>query len=227
MNYQIGIYITDASFDHKTNVSSISFIEINKNYKGEKHTKTKNIFEAEYIGIKECMIHASTRFNNIIVICDSKQAIREAKKEIYRNKKWNMKIKDIQLIWLPRDFTNLADFLTKNITNPEDNKKLKTESFIDDLSRHNVMDIYVSKNDKEKMLIKWIKELNNNYDLDIKYSSLKLKENLIDLKISSIYEENQELVSLDIVKLIERNPSLINKDGLLNKVITMLSFSFY
>jgi len=221
----IGIYITDASFDHKSKVASVSFIELISKKTNEKHNTFKNVFEAEFQGIKECMIHASRHYNQIIVFCDSKQAIKEAKRELYTNKKWNRKIKDIQLVWLPREFTEQADFLTKNIINPVENKKQKEESFIEDLTRTNVMDIFIKKEDKIRIVKKMINELKSNYDIDIKFHSPTLKKNLLEEDIVSIEPEEMDLVSIDIVSLINKNPSLILQDGLLNQIITMLSFS--
>lgn len=224
MNAQIGIYITDASFDKNSRVASISFIEITTNKKSEKQQQVNNIFEAEYIGIKECMINAAGKFNNILIICDSKQAIREAKKEVYSNKKWNRKIKDIQFIWLPREYTDLADFLTKNITKGDENKKLKLDSYKDDIERTDIMDIFVTDEDKIEIIKENILNLKSEYDFNIQYKSLHLKENLINLEIKSLYEEDREKIGKDLKELMRLNPKLLTDDRLRNTINSLFFF---
>ena len=117
---KFGIFLSDASFDKKSNISLIGISEITTGQTFQEIVKTaKNSFEAEKEGIKLSIKKAEELgFDNIVFICDNKSAVNHIKKEYFST---NMKHKFwyAQFLWLPRRFMNREDFLSKFIK--EDN----------------------------------------------------------------------------------------------------------
>lgn len=141
----LGIFLTDASFDKKSSVSSISFIEKITQVTGNFQTgDISNIYEAELEGIRKCLKFAFRKFNNVVIVCDNKAAVFNAKKTFLREMNLKDRFSSVQFLWLPRDYLSEADFLTKNIDNEIENKNLKISGVIKK-SKKNVLDIFVNE----------------------------------------------------------------------------------
>jgi len=212
---KLGIYMTDASFDKKSKVSSISFIEKNTSHtKNIQRSDIPNIFEAEYEGIRQCLIHAYKKFANVIVICDNKAAIFKAQRELKKSMKLKERFSSYQFLWLPREYMEEADFLTKNV-DKDLNKKLK----IDNSTHGNVFDIFVSKEDFEDILKKHIDLFKLKYDIDI--DRLKILDRVLEGELIDPINEIEN-ISHDIKYIIEKYPQLGQKNSDLQKIIEVL-----
>ena len=223
---QMGIYLTDASFDKNTGVSSISFVDkISKKTQNLQINTSKNILESEFIGIKECLKNGYRKYKNVVVFCDSIGAINKAKKELFKSMKLNERFNYVQFVWLPRDFLSEADFLTKNIEDTELNKEKKIEGYKNKI-KGNVLDIFISNEDKEDILKEYLFDFFKEVDTSkFNFKSDTFKNILIEKTIVSKITEEVDLISLDIKMIIKEYPKQGYKNSLLQK-ITELLYSF-
>jgi len=213
---KIGIYLTDASFDKKTKISSISFLEkTTKKTSNIQTNKFNNIFDAEYEGIRECLMHGFKKFKNIVVICDNRGAIFKAQRELKEKMNLRSRFDSYQFIWLPREYLEEADFLTKNV-DIELNKKLKIEN----CTSGNILDIFLSEKDYLNILNDLIisfKE-NNSYTNN---TNFKIFDKILNGEIISPID-NIEDISSDIKTIIRKNPKEAKKNSNLQRIIEIL-----
>lgn len=220
---KIGIYLTDASYDKGTGVSSISFIEKTNNTTNNIQINTSsNILTSEFIGIKECLKHAFRKFKFVVVFCDNINAVNKAKKELFTTMKLNERFAFVQFVWLPREFMHEADFLTKNIEDIEKNKEKKLEGYKNKM-KGNVLDIFISEEDKRNIL----KELINDFKKEVNVDNLNLESTtLINILIKDNFNTNilndLEKVTEDIKHIIKDSPKQGQKNSNLQKIIETL-----
>lgn len=157
---KIGFFISDASLDHKTKVSSIGIVDLTTKENFNIQKSVKDIKEAESTGILESLKIASKRYKNVIVFCDNVFSVNETRKLILSSPYWKNIFYYIQIIWLPREYTHIADFFSKNIEDTDLNKYLKIEAFNKESSRNNISSVLLTREDKIDILIEKIKLLN-------------------------------------------------------------------
>lgn len=199
---KIGFFITDASLDHKSKVSSIGIIDLVTKENFSLQAEFKDIKEAESAGIIESLKIGSKRYKNIIVFCDNVFSVNETRKLILNSPYWKNIFYYIQIVWLPRDYTHIADFFSKNIEDSDLNKFLKAEAFNKESTRSNVTSILLTKEDKIDILINKINKLNINL---IEFES-NLLNNLFNNKVF-IGNANEEInqIKNDLKLLIIKN----------------------
>lgn len=214
------IYLTDASYDHKTGVSSISFIDkTSKRTFNKQSNDIKNIFLAELEGIKLCIIDAfKSNYSNVIIFCDNKKAVFTAYKQFKNELNLDSRFKSIQIVWLPRNFLHEADFLTKNVEDIDKNKFLKTHGLTNKL-KGNVLNVSLSKNDLKEIIFKKASKIIIE---DIEFENEFLRElfngNLIDLKEHFL----EESYINDLKKIIAKTPSYMKKKSDLQLLSEMI-----
>ena len=217
---KIGIFLTDASFDRRMKVSSISFIEKITNKKNNLQVNNlPNVFEAEFLGIKECLKYGFKKFKNIVIVCDNKAAIFKARKDLIKDMKLLQRFETVQFLWLPREFLNEADFLTKNINNVEQNLKLKKEN----LFNGNVLDIFISEEDKKEVLNQLINNILNIKNFNIKNIKNNEFKKLLNKNFDFNLNEDFNLLKDDILYIIAIEPKEVKEDSSLSKLINFLS----
>lgn len=201
---KIGLFVTDASFDHKTQVGSIGIIDLNtkKNYSIQ--VNTPNVKEAETAGIIESLKIASKLYKNVIVFCDNMYSVNETRKKILASNFWKTKFYYIQIVWLPREFTHVADFFSKNLENPEENMNLKIKSFENQANRKNVLNIVLTREDKIEILLSKIELFKNKYnDINNFEFSNKVLENLFNKSILiENYQEEIDSIHIDLKNIL-------------------------
>ncbi len=206
---KIGFFISDASLDHKTKVASIGIVDLTTKENFSIQITTTNIVEAESAGVIESLKIGSKRYKNIIVFCDNIYSVNETRKNILSSPYWKNQFYYIQIVWLPREYTHIADFFSKNIEDSDLNKYLKIESFNNLSTRENVSTILLTKEDKIDILIEKIKKL-ELIKVDFKSNVLK---NLFNEFIFIDNVNNEiDLIKCDFKNLlIENNFSLDSK----------------
>lgn len=216
------IYLTDASRDNKTGVSSISFIDKGSDKTNNFQTnELKNIYEAELKGIKLCIVDAYEKYSNVVIFCDNKAAVNTARKELFHSMKLREKFRSVQFVWLPREFLDEVDFLTKNINDIDLNKDLKKSAF-ENQSKGNILDIVLNQNDYDKIIIDQYKSIDG-------IDSIELNSQIfVDLFYGKVTQDRQEIVNSkefynDIVLILKEYPELSKKGSKLQKLIEMLS----
>jgi len=220
---KIGIFLTDASFDFKTKVASISIINLKENKNFNIHNVIKNPKEAETLGIYEALKKGINKYENIIIFCDNLYSVNEVRKTVLNSKYWKSKFKYIQIVWVPREETHLADFFSKNLSEGSDNLKKKIESFENECITSNVMDLVVTIKDKEKIILKFKKEalLKNPELIKFNFQSIVLNklfhENKVDLELIDNHE--LDFMRNDYINLLYDNPEY-NKNNSLKKIVS-------
>lgn len=220
----LGIFLTDASFDKKTKTSSISFIEKESGYSSNYQTNEfVDIFSAEYEGILIAIKYAFKRYNNIIIICDNKGAISKARRELFKKMNLGKRFSSVQFLWLPRDYLVEADFLTKNVHDYSLNKQLKI-SGTENLLRSNVLDIFVDNSDINNILDRNISSLELINDLSVS----KFKSNIFKLLFDREFDLARktrldiELMKMDILYIIDLQPKEGKKGSSLQKILEII-----
>jgi len=213
---KIGIYLTDASFDKKSKISSISFIEKNSNKTSNKQTNEfQNIFEAEYEGIRLCLIHGFKKYKNIIVVCDNRGAIFKAQRDLRIKMNLRSRFDSCQFIWLPREYLEEVDFLTKNV-DIHLNKKLKIEN----CTTGNILDIFLTKSDYVEILEDLISQFKNE-NLYLDRVSLKIFHKILNGIVVDPLNYIEDL-AFDIKIILKNNPKEGKKDSTLQRIIKIL-----
>ena len=215
------IYITDASYDKESGVSSISFLDKSSGLsKNTQSTLYKNIYEAELFGIKQCLVDAFGKYSNVIVFCDNKQAVFNARREF---EKLNLKqrFETSQFVWLPRAFMYEADFLTKNISEIEKNLNLKKIGTGNNV-RGNVLTIKLSKTDYDNIIIE------KSILIDVS-NVILISKLLKEIYYNKVVPERKNLLVmdneyiLDIKNILKNNPSYSIVGSDFQKFLEMLT----
>jgi hypothetical protein len=214
--YKIGIFVSDASFDFKTKVASIGIINLVTKEAYNINCSVKNPMEAESFGILESLKKGIGLYENIIVFCDNINSVNKIRKTVLSSNYWKSKFKYIQIVWIPREETYLADFFSKNLEKETDNLKEKIKSF-EKKCENNVIDIVVSDKDKKEILKKFKKNIELKF-LNIKNFNFKsnILKNIFNNNNYSLSDYNIEEMREDFLLLIEKEPE-VAKD--LKKII--------
>lgn len=210
---KIGLFITDASFDSKTKVASIAIVDIKTKAVYSIQKSANNVKEAETSGIFEGLTRAVGKYSNIVIFCDNQGSVKYVKDKVNTSEFWSSKFLTIQVIWLPREETFVADFFTKNIEDSDKNMSLKIESFKNECKTSNVMDLFLTKEDKYKI----IKEL---FEDSLKEYELLNSFNFLSILLKSIFESNNFNnrsendffeIKKDCERLFKLSPEILDK----------------
>ena len=221
----MNIFVTDASFDFKSKTSIIGI----KNLSNEKTYQrvfkdAKNPFEAEKLGIQEIiLISIEEGLSNVLIYCDNKGAVVHTKRDFFKDEALRSKFNFIQFVWIPREYTHIADELSKKISDQElqkdiigikaDNLNSIKENKSNTYLEHHVNDLNPSMNETSESLRKRITQFlllkNNNIfksELFSKLEELSFEE-MDDLLISEIELIENDINDLndDILKIIARS----------------------
>lgn len=206
---KFGIFLSDASFDHKTKVSVVGIREITT---GETfqfiNANAKNPTNAEIYGINKAMITAGKEgFDNVVFICDNKSAIVKTKKDFFTKEELRSQFWYCQFLWLPRDYLANEDFLSKNISKEMEvelikHKKRKTlEQFNSFEEKHitkHINDINISDEVKNESVEKRINQFVRLKEGDFKSKFFKEIDLMNPEELSSLLIEDIELIEEDL-----------------------------
>jgi len=205
---KFGIFLSDASFDHKTKISVIGIKEtITGKITQVIYKNPKNPTDAEIFGIKEAMKFASTEgFDNVVFICDNKNAINAKKKDFFSKEELRSQFWYCQFLWLPREFMSEVDILSKEVSKEIENKLLGYKE-------KNTIDRFNSFEEKHRT--KHINEI--NVDSSVKNDSLlKRVEQFVRIKEGSfkskLFQDIQVLTPEEMSDLLLEEIELIEKD---------------
>lgn len=227
-----GLFFTDASFDHKSKTAVIGILNADNNKTYSSSIKAKTPLEAEEFGIERSMnIAISEKIFNLIIFCDNKIAINKYKK-IISTKKLYEKFWKIQLVWLPREYNQIADLLSKNIDEndiealkelQEDNLTNRVSGIENKISKKYIKDIKVSKENTAGSLLLRIKQFKALFDL-LEVKDLKseiIKELILDtpklLKVEEMILEPEHIE--DFEEEIKRLEDIDPYTGVILKAI--------
>ena len=221
----MNIFVTDASFDFKSKTSIIGI----KNLSNEKTYQrvfkdAKNPFEAEKLGIQEIiLISIEEGLSNVLIYCDNKGAVVHTKRDFFKDEALRSKFNFIQFVWIPREYTHIADELSKKIsdeglqndiiTTKADNLNKIKENKSNVYLEHHVNDLNPSKDDTSntirKRIIQFLLLKNDNTfesKLFAELESLSFEE-MDDLLITEIelIEDDINNLNDDILKIIARS----------------------
>lgn len=216
--YEIGFYLTDASFDKKTKLSTVSVFNLITN-ENKSFTKTFiNTKEAELFGIVEAIKDAYIKkYNHLIVMCDNLSSVNEMKYQISKTDYWKNKFHTIQILWIPRDQTFLADFFSKNIEANKKNDYMDTKlgKYENDISLLKITDMIITSKDKLNLLDKKLNILKKEFPdlINFKYECNILNNIICNKSYNLGSRINIDLLKKDILKIISANYKLSNKKG--------------
>lgn len=227
---EFAFFLTDASFHHKTKVSSI----------GIQNMLTKETYnyietaidptDAETKGIQKALeVAYKNKFENIVIICDNKNSVNEMKLKFENEESLKNKFWYVQFLWVPREFTHFVDYLSKNIPeHMESELRKKKKESIESLKKNEsnkyakkyVNEIRVSKatfhsalEDRLHQMHTLLKGINLNLVSDT-FKGIKIG-NLPTAKVIDGMIDEMELIEKDTETLEEHDPVL----GLIAKLI--------
>lgn len=210
---KIGLFITDASFDSKTKVASIAIVDIKTKAVYSIQKSANNVKESETTGIFEGLSKAVGKYSNIVVFCDNQGSVKYVSEKIKTSEFWSSKFLTIQIIWLPREETFVADFFTKNVEDSDKNMSLKIESFKNECKTSNVMDLFLTKEDKQKIIKDLFDESFKEYELlkTFNFSSILLKNIFEQNNFNNKSEDDFFEIKKDCESLFKLNPDILDK----------------
>lgn len=212
----MNIFITDASFDFSTKTSIIGIKNLsNGNVYQYVYKEAKNPFEAEKYGIEQILLIAlKEELKNVLIICDNKGVVVHSKRDFFKDEALRSRFNFIQFVWLPREYTYIADELSKNVSGQvkDDVLDAKSEQINTDketLSNkyitHHVNDIVPTNNETSNTLEKRINQFILLTGL-FKFES-KLFTSLADIS----YDEMEDCI-IDEIELIEKDIDSLDDD---------------
>lgn len=202
---KFGLFFSNASFDYKTKTSSIGIFNMVNKKEYSFVIKAKNPTDAEIYAMKQIIdIAQKEEILNVAIISDSKHGISFMKKDIYnqlqKQKEIDIKndyvinefrIRFLQFLWVPREYNQIADLLSKNINEKnveafqllkEDNIKEKKESIDKMLSKVYVKNVSYNKNftnDKLDLRCQEFYLLCNLNNINENFFKSKISKNLL------------------------------------------------
>ena len=219
------IFITDAAFDFKSKTSIIGIKNLSNGKTYQRVFKdAKNPFEAEKMGIQEIiLISLEEGLRNVLIYCDNKGAVVHAKRDFFSNDVLKSKFNFIQFVWVPREYTHIADELSKKISDEDlqqdiintkaDNLNILKEERSNVYLEHHVNDLNPSMDDTSNTIKKRIRQLKllqgsnkfiSKLFLNIESLSFEEMDDLIVMDIEDI-EKDIENLDDDILKIICRS----------------------
>jgi len=219
------IFITDAAFDFKSKTSIIGIKNLSNGKTYQRVFKdARNPFEAEKFGIKEIInIAIEENLKNILIYCDNKGAVIHSKKDFFNNEILKSKFNFIQFVWIPREYTHIADDLSKLISDENLQKeiidtKAKNINIIKEEKsniylEHHVNDLNPSKNNTSDtirkrifqfILLKGDNDFNSKLFKNLESLSFEEMDDLVIMDIENIENDINNLND-DILKIIARS----------------------
>jgi len=223
---KLGIYVTDTSFHKATKISSIAILDIENNKCINIQKETKSPKEGETIGIMESLRGGIGKYKNIIIFCDNRYSVEEARRLVFKSNYWFSKYNYIQIVWLPRENNYLADYFSRNIGNKEDSINSKINQFKNGHKTTNILSIVLTKSDKIKILEEIRDSLSINV-LEIVRDTVKSKSMINffydnNFSYKEISNSEIDLIKLDLKKLYYIDPELIKNGSDLYKIFNGL-----
>ena len=172
MNTQkTGIFLCDASYDKKDGSSIIGILEKKSKKTWQKVITATSPTDAEEQGLSYALSESlKMNLRNTIFICDNKEAISKRQSHISISE-------SIQWLWMPREFLDQADFLSKVINQDTAKEVIKNKENIAKSKRNKQHSKHVNSikvSNKTEDIYKIIKELNILLK-DITFESMFLK----------------------------------------------------
>jgi len=210
---KFGIFLSDASFDHKTRVSVIGITETisGKTYQFL-YENPKNPTDAEKFGVQKAIeIALNEKFDNVVFICDNKSAINMTRKKFFSKEELRSLFWYTQFVWLPREFMGSADFLSKHVDkeleakilqSKEKNTADKYESFEAKHRTKHINAINVDKtNVHESIIQKRIQQFIALKEGEFKSKLFSEIETLSTSDMSTLIFDEIELIETDIKEI--------------------------
>ncbi len=237
---KIAIFFIDASFDHKTRTASVGAYDIINKEEYSFVFKANNPTNAEMIGMRHIIeVAKNKKILDVIIVSDSKNGISAIKKEIYNETQIqkekdalndyaynDFRIRYLQFLWIPREFNQIADMLSKNIHEKDveafqnikaDSLKDKKEIINQRVSKVYVKDVKYSKNLSGDALDLRIREFKSLCDVNnIKedsFGSNTFKSVLNDIFDLDIIEAN--ILDIEEMNLVENDISKFEENVLI------------
>ena len=219
------IFITDAAFDFKSKTSIIGIKNLSNGKTYQRVFKdAKNPFEAEKLGIQEIiLISIQEKLTNILIYCDNKGAVVHTKRDFFSDDALKSKFNFIQFVWVPREYTHIADELSKKISDEDlqqdiidtkaDNLNVIKEAKSNVYLEHHVNDLNpsmdntsdtVRKRINQFLLLKGNNKFNSKLFNEIESLSFEEMDDLIIMEIELIEDDINNLND-DILKIIARS----------------------
>jgi len=219
------IFITDAAFDFKSKTSIIGIKNLSNGKTYQRVYKdAKNPFEAEKLGIQEIiLISIQEDLRTVLIYCDNKGAIVHVKRDFFKDDALKNKFNFIQFVWIPREYTHIADELSKKISDEDlkeaiievkaENLNKKKEKQSSSYMEHHVNDLNPSNEISNDTLKKRISQFlllsdNNIFESELfsELNNLTLDE-MNDLLIEDIelIEKDIQNINDDILKLVAKS----------------------
>ena len=219
------IFVTDAAFDFKSKTSIIGIKNLSNGKTYQRVFKdAKNPFEAEKMGIQEIiLISVQEELRNVLIYCDNKGAVVHSKREFFSNDILKSKFNFIQFVWIPREYTHIADDLSKLISDVDlqkdiidtkaDNLNIIKENKSNIYLEHHVNDLNPSMDDTSDTIRKRIfqfialkgeNKFNSKLFKGIDSLSFEEMDDLIVMDIEDI-EGDIDNLDDDILKIIARS----------------------
>lgn len=211
---KMGFFITDASFDHSTKVASLAILDIKQNKKYSLQEIYSSVKEAESAGIMKALEEGISQYTNIIVFCDNQFSVNEIRRLVLNSDYWKNKYSYIQIIWIPREETHIADYFSKNINNNNEHLNKKIESFKKGCQTTNVFDLVLSKKDKQEILFQYLEKVLIEFTWlkEFSFKSEFLRKVIKGEFIDFIPEYIEDL-KIDCLELYKKDINLFKKGG--------------
>lgn len=208
------IFITDASFDFgsKTSIIGIENIITGKEYQ-KVFNDAKNPFEAEKLGIREViLISIQEGLKNILIFCDNKGAVVHSKKDFFNDNELKNKFDFIQFVWVPREFTEIADTISKNVVD---------ENIKNDIINSKAENLNIKK---EKLSNSYLEEHVNNINPSSEISNNTLKKRISQFLFLKEGEFKSQLFNkIDILSVEDMNDLIFEEIELIEIDIENIS----
>ena len=210
------IFVTDAAFDFstKTSIIGIKNLTNGKTYQYV-YKEAKNPFEAERYGVDKIIdISISDGLRNVLIICDNKGVVIHSKRDFFKNNEIKEKFTFIQFVWLPREYTFIADELSKNVSGQVKEDVLNAKSEKINIQKENQSGKYFTQhvNDILPTSVKTSETLQKRVDQFIILSKgINFKSRLF-LHLETLSYDEMEDCLLEEIDLIEDDIDNLNDD---------------
>lgn len=208
-----GLFFTDASFDHKSRTAVIGIINVDNSKTYSYSIKAKGPQEAEEYGIEKVIqIAQQEKIFNLIVFCDNKYSVQQYTKK-FSNPEFSKIFWKIQFVWLPREYNQIADMLSKNISEKdvgalqkikEENLNKRTTAIDKKISTKYIKEIEINKENTASSLLLRITQFKALYEATFPKRESNsemiqefLSENISFSKIENMIIESDHIDALE------------------------------
>jgi ribonuclease HI len=201
-----GIFVSDASFDHKTRTSVIGIKELVSKQTFQKITSATSPTHAEKLGIEESLrIALNKNITNCVFISDNKKAINNVRQEFFKKELNKTIFWYVQFLWIPRDFISEIDSLSKNVSSKEEVLKVKQKNSEKKFNKieKNIMTTHINdiKVNENEIGIELFKKRCKQF-LNIKESTY---ESVFFKNINRLEREDLQNLLLEEINIIEND----------------------